>query len=397
MNKKISLSMAVSLMALTAAVTFILTLSFSRKQFNSQITEIDRLSEKYERLDELDALVRKEYYTEIPDDGVTDGMLNGYIQGLGDPYSTFRSASELVSYENNSTGIYSGIGITVRTSEQGEVVIVSVTENGSAQSAGLEAGDTLLYVNNISVKEHPDEALKQFAGDIGSKVNVRVRKVYTTDERDYTVTIMQLSETTVFSEMLEHHIGYISVRKFRTVTVEQFDAALHDLLSRGAKGFIFDVRNNSGGMISALESMADPLLPEGELAFSYNKAGDAETIIRSDAKSLDMPYVVLVNGGTASASELFACLLRDYAGAKLVGEKTYGKGIMQTTYALSSGGVTLTTSTYATGKTPCYHGIGLEPDVLSVPDSESETDTQLADAQKTLLGMIGDDTEKDAA
>ena len=172
------------------------------------------------------------------------------------------------------------------------------------------------------------------------------------------------------------------------MTVSQFENARQDLLKQGAKAFIFDVRNNGGGLLSALEKMVDPLLPEGELAFSYDRDGNASTILTSDSHCEKMPYVILVNGGTASASELFACVLRDYADAVLVGEKTFGKGIMQSTFELSGGGITLTTATYATGKTPCYHEIGLEPDVLALPDPEADKDPQIAAAIETAKDLM---------
>ena len=389
MNKKISLSLTISLMALTAAVTFILTLSFSQRQFNRRLSAIDRLSEKYARLDELDAVVQRSFYKDVPQEDLINGMLNGYIAGLGDKYSAYRSAEELTEYETSNAGTYTGVGITVTKNDAGEADIIAVAENGAAAEAGIVPGDVLVNVNNISVAAHYDDAMNEIGGEIGKTVHVRVRKADTGLEHSYDLTLMQIDEQTISYEMLENRIGYIRITKFRTVTVAQFSAALTDLTGRGAKGIIFDVRDNGGGLLSALESMVDPILPEGDLAFAYNKAGDASPILHSDAKSMEMPFAVLVNGNSASASELFACLMRDYAGALLVGEKTFGKGIMQTTFDLSSGGVTLTTATYATGKTPCYHGVGLEPDVLSVSDPEAETDTQLADAADALRQRIG--------
>ena len=207
-------------------------------------------------------------------------------------------------------------------------------------------------------------------------------------EQNYRLRRKQFDETTVRYEMLPNHIGYIEIAKFRTVTVAQFQNALHDLTGHGAEGIIFDVRNNGGGVLSALEAMVDPILPEGELAFAYSKDGTASPLLRSDANSMSMPFAVLVNGSSASAAELFACLMRDYADAVLVGEKTFGKGIMQTTFNLTTGGVTLTTATYATGRTPCYHGVGLEPDILSVAEPDAEEDTQLADAQQALKSKL---------
>ncbi len=396
MNKKISLSLTISLLALTAAVTFILTLSFSQKKFNEKISEVDRLSDKYQLLNELDEKVQEAYYQDVPEDDVINGMLSGYISGLGDRYSTYRSASEYAAYEDNNAGVYTGIGISVIQTENGEAEVVSVTENGSAEKAGIEIGDILVAVEDLLLTDHYSEAISMIDGEVGTPVSLRIRKANSGNEQTYSVVRARIDETTVRYEMLDHRIGYIQITKFRSVSVTQFSNALNDLLGQGADGFIFDVRNNGGGVLSALEQMVDPLLPEGDLAFAYDKNGNATTILKSDAEQLEIPIVILVNGNSASASELFACVLRDYAGALLVGEKTFGKGIMQTTFALSSGAVTLTTATYETGITPCYHGIGLEPDVLSVPESDAETDTQLEDAVETMLDRLSA-SEDDAA
>lgn len=385
---KISLGTVLSLLTLTAAATFVITLSASEKAFNQKVTEIDRLAEKYERLDELDAKVREAYYQDIPENGVLEGMLEGYVNGLGDRYSTYRSNDDLTAYHDNTSGVYTGIGISIQKNEEGFAEIVDVTENSPAEKKGIEVGDMLIEVEGISLKASYNEAIDLIAGEVGTSVSLRIRKKDSGSEKKYSLVRVQLDEITVQSAFLPDQIGYIYISKFRSVTVSQFEEARQDLLKQGAKAFIFDVRNNGGGVLSALERMTDPLLPEGELAFSYDRDGNANAILTSDAHFEQMPYVVLVNGNTASASELFACVLRDYSDAVLVGEKTFGKGIMQTTFDLSGGGVTLTTATYATGKTECYHEIGLEPDVPVALDEDAESDVQLEAAVKTAKDLI---------
>ena len=385
---KISLGTVITLVTLTAAATFVITLSASEKAFNRKITEIDRLAEKYERLDELDAKVRDVFYKEVPEDDVLEGMLEGYVSGLGDRYSVYRSNEALTAYHDNNSGIYTGIGISIRKTEDGFAEIANVTENGPAEKKGIEVGDILLEVEGISLKASYDEAVDRISGEVGTSVSLLIRKHDSDTEKKITLVRAQIDEITVQSACLPDHIGYIYISKFRSVTVSQFENARQELLKQGVKAFIFDVRNNGGGVLSALERLSDPLLPEGELAFSYDRDGNADTILKSDSHFEQMPYVVLVNGGTASASELFACVLRDYADAVLVGEKTFGKGIMQTTFDLSGGGVTLTTATYATGKTPCYHEIGLEPDVLVVYDENAEKDNQLEAAIESAKKLI---------
>lgn len=388
MKKQISPGTVLSLMALTAAATFTITLSMSRKAFNEKVTEVDRLADKYDRLDELDAVVRENFYREVPEEDVLDGILAGYVAGLGDRYSVYRSARELTDYEDTTAGVYTGIGITVTKNDDGDVEIVDLAPGGSAEQAGIRKGDLLIEVEGISVRENYTEAINKIGGEVGTSVTLRVQEKASGRQKKLSVKRVHIDEVTILAKMLDNKIGFIRIDKFRSNTAAQFEEARQKLLREGAKGFIFDVRQNGGGVLGALEQLADPLLPEGELAFSTTKDGTRETIITSDANYTDMPYAVLVDGGTASASELFACLLRDYSGAILVGEKTFGKGIMQATLALSSGGVTLTTATYETGITPCYHEIGLEPDVLSVYDPEAETDTQLEAAQKALLSRM---------
>ena len=388
MKKRISVGTVLSLMTLTAAATFVITLSMSRKTFNEKVTEVDRLADKYERLNELDATVREAFYREVPDDDVLDGILAGYVQGLGDRYSVYRSARELNEYEDTNAGVYTGIGIVVAPNENGDIEIMDVTPGGSAEQAGIKKGDLLIEAEGISAKANYSEAIEAISGEVGTTVTLRIQEKDSGRQKKLSVKRVHIDEVTVKGLMLDNKIGYIRIAKFRNVTAGQFEEERQKLLKEGAKGFIFDVRQNGGGVLSALEQLADPLLPEGELAFSTAKDGTRETIITSDADCTVMPYAVLVDGGTASASELFACLLRDYSGAILVGEKTFGKGIMQATLLLSSGAVTLTTATYETGITPCYHEIGLEPDILSVYDPEAETDTQLEAAKEALLSRI---------
>lgn len=385
---KISLGTVLSLMTLTAAATFVITLSASKNAFNKKITEIDRLADKYERLDELDAKVRDAFYQDVPEDSVLEGMLEGYVSGLGDRYSVYRGDDALTAYHDNNSGVYTGIGISIRKMDDGFAEIVDVTDDGPAEKRGIEVGDILLEVEGISLKASYDEAVGLISGEVGTSVTLLIRKHDSDTEKKIAVVRAQIDEITVQSAYLPDDIGYIYIGKFRGVTISQFENARQELLKQGAKAFIFDVRNNGGGVLSALEQMTDPLLPEGELAFSYDRDGNASPILESDAHFEKMPYVILVNGSTASAAELFACVLRDYADAVLVGETTFGKGIMQTTFDLSGGGVTLTTATYATGKTPCYHEIGLEPDIVVEYDENAEKDNQIAAAIEAAKDLI---------
>jgi carboxyl-terminal processing protease len=193
---------------------------------------------------------------------------------------------------------------------------------------------------------------------------------------------------TVSGEMVNEYVGCITITGFKKNTPQQFVDTLERLVSNGAKALIFDVRDNSGGIVEALSDCLDPLLPEGVIATAEYKDGHSETIVYSDETKLDIPMVVLMNKNTASAAELFAASLRDFAGAVLVGEKTYGKGVMQqTTEFDNKGAVVLTVAKYQTTMSDCYDGVGLTPD-QAVENIEEGVDDQYAAAVDAAMAAI---------
>ena len=387
LKKQISLRNGIILSLLSALVASLLTalvVTLIAAKYNTD------LQKKFARLDALDAEIRENFYTaDIDDEALMNAMLKGYVSGLGDPYSTYLTDEELAQSRENSAGQYVGIGVTVlHSTTENTVLVKEVMPDSPAEKGGILPDDYIIRVNDLLIADDAAAALDAIKGLPDTEVTVTVLRP---DGSEYTTTMKRahVDEQTIEYQMLTDEIGYIRIKKFRTVTVEQFADAYAQLSQQSAMGILFDVRDNGGGLLNALEKIVDPLLPEGELAFAYDQDGKATPIIDSDAEYADIPMVVLTNGNTASAAELFACLLRDYADAILVGETTFGKGIMQSTYSLpDGGGLTLTTATYATGETECYHGVGIAPDVESVNHTESATDTQLADAISVLEDLL---------
>jgi carboxyl-terminal processing protease len=217
------------------------------------------------------------------------------------------------------------------------------------------------------------KSIDNVRGEPDTKVKLTIRRNGT--DTEFTITRKEFELQTVKSELLDGHIGYIRIRAFRENTDEQFQTAMDDLIANGADALLFDVRNNGGGLLTSLENMLDPLLPEGVIATATYQNGESETVISSDETETDLPIAVLVNGKSASASELFAASLRDFKNAKLIGVQTYGKGVMQNMVAMpDGGGLNLTVATYQTTRSECYHGVGLTPDQVVEPDKDTDID-----------------------
>lgn len=391
-RKKTTIGFTISVAAIASAVTFILTSYFSLQAFNGKLENVNNLSKTYSDMKELDSYVRDNYYTDIDDSQLEDSILKGYVSGLGDKFSRYMTAEEYSEFENTEKGSTTGIGVTVSQADDGYIKIEEVAEGSPASEEDIKIGDEITNVDGVDVvKTGYKKSVESIRGNEGT--SVRLTLLRNGKSVDVTVTRKTFDVKTVNYKMLDNNIGYIRISAFRDTTVEQFNNALSALTNGGVKSLVFDVRDNGGGLLDALSDILDPILPEGEIATATYKNGKTETLISSDKNHIDLPMTVLVNGNTASAAELFACSLRDFTGAKLVGENTYGKGVMQNTVKLSGGGaVTLTVATYQTTKSDNYNEIGLKPDEevaanddVNIDDVDTVADPQLKKAVSISL------------
>ncbi len=370
MNKKISLGLALSLIAVSIAVTFILTSFFSLQSFNTKVVDVNEKAKKYTALQALDSYVRDNYFGDINENTLSDGIMKGYVSGINDKYSRYLTEEEYLTEQNDNSGTLVGLGLTIAEDESGYIRISEIISDSPATDSGLLENDIIIAIDGVDVKEIGfTEAADAMRGTEGSAISLTIRR----DGKDtmYSFTRRSIEITTVEAEMLGNYVGYIKISGFKQNTPQQFIDALERLTTNGATSLVFDLRDNGGGLVSALSECLDPLLPEGVVATAEYKDGHSETLVYSDASELNMPMVVIVNENTASAAELFAAALRDFGKAPLVGSQTYGKGVMQTTTELENGGaIILTVAEYKTAFSECYNGIGLTPDVPVENDIE---------------------------
>ena len=318
MNKKISLGLAVSLIAIASAVTFILTSFFSLQSFNEKVVDVNEKAKKYNSLQVLDSFVRENYLGDIDEGELSDGILKGYVEGLGDKYSKYLSQEEYLAEKNEDEGQLVGLGLTLDEDDSGYIRIASIMPDSPVEESELREGDIITLIDGIDVRTAGfEESMEAMRGIEGSEIRLTVRRGGI--DKDYTFTRRSIEMVTVSGSMLPGYIGYIEITNFKKNTPQQFMDTLERLTSNSAKALIFDVRSNSGGIVDSLSDCLDPLLPEGVIATAEYKDGHSETLIYSDESKLDLPIVVLVNNKTASAAELFAASLRDFAGAFLVG------------------------------------------------------------------------------
>lgn len=386
MNKKISLGLALSLIAVSVAVTFILTSFFSLQSFNEKVVDVNEKAKKYTALQSLDNYVRENYFGEIDETVLNNGILKGYVAGVNDKYSRYLTEEEYLTEKNENSGNLVGLGLTLTQDESGYIRISEIVTNSPAYDSGIQKDDIITFVDGIDVKEVGfTEAADAMKGTEGSEISLTIRR--NGKDTEYKFTRRSIELKTVEAQMMSNYIGYIKITGFKQNTPEQFMNALEGLTVNGAVALIFDVRDNTGGLVSALEECLDPLLPEGIIAVADYKDGSSETLIYSDEEELMLPMVVIVNENTASAAELFAASLRDFNKAPLVGSQTYGKGVIQSTTELDDGGaLVLTVAEYRTAPSKCFNGIGITPDV-QIENDEEDVDSQFNKAVEVLMAI----------
>ncbi len=359
-------------------------------KYSMSIGEFVGTLKEYSPFFEAKAYVDNSFYIGFSEDTLLDATINGYISGLDDKFSRYESPNNFTQSQIKNAGESIGIGITVTLTEDGYIHVEGVTEGMPADVSGIKVDDIIKSINGNDVAELGyDEAIKLIKeGEENSTVNLTILRGTQTLSIDVNRTIMEV--TTANGEMLENNIGYIKITHFYTNTPEQFNKAYQELLSQGAKAFIFDLRNNTGGYTNSVQGCLNDLVPKGNIAEAKYNNGKVQTIVTSNSDAtITVPSVILTNGMTASASELFSSAMRELEGSILVGENTYGKGVMQTTKPLSNGGaVVLTVATYNIVGHECYHGVGLAPDYEVSLEEDATEDTQLNKALEVANTLI---------
>lgn len=247
MNKKITLGLALSLIAVSIAVTFILTSFFSLQSFNTKVIDVTEKGKKYEALQSLDSIIRENYYGDINEETLENGILKGYVQGLDDKYSRYLTEEEYLTELNENSGTLVGLGLTLSEDESGYIRISEILSSSPAAETGLLQDDLIINIDGIDVKEIGfSEAANAMKGTEGSKVTLVVRR--NGKDTEYTFTRRSIVVTSVEAEMLGSLIGYIKINNFKNNTPEQFIEALERLTANGAKSLIFDLRGNNGGL-----------------------------------------------------------------------------------------------------------------------------------------------------
>ena len=354
--------------------------------------------ESVQKAKAIESLIDKYYLDKIDNDELESYLYKGMMAGLGDPYSTYYTAEEYKELTEDTEGVYRGIGVTMQKDvSTGAVTVVKCFEGAPGAEAGLQPQDQLVKVNGEDITDKElSEVVKMIKTSESDTVTLTILREGESDYREVEVTLDTVEAPMVEHEILDNKIGYITINQFAETTASQYETALEDLNNQGMERLIVDVRDNPGGLLTSVCDVLDSMLPEELLVYTEDKNGKKSEYNATGTDQFDKPMVILVNGNSASAAEIFSGALQDYKVAKLVGTTTFGKGIVQQIFNLSDGSaVKMTISKYYTPSGRCIHGTGLEPDIeVDLPDElknqvsiDKSEDTQLQKAIETVKEM----------
>lgn len=347
-----------------------------------------------EKISELKELIDENYLGEVDEDELEEGVYKGFISGLDDPYSVYYDEEETKTLFESTEGEYDGIGAVLsQNMDTGVITLVQIYEDSPAMKAGIQDDDILYKVEDTEVTgEDLSEVVSHIKGEKGTTVELTVLRGDDNEEITATVTRDTIQAKTVECRMLEDGIGYLSVAEFDTVTYDQYQEALEELQSQGMKGLIVDLRNNPGGSLSTVCNILDLMLPEGLIVYTEDKDGNRQEATSDGEHQFEQPMTVLMNGNSASASEIYAGAIQDYGIGKIVGTQSYGKGVVQQIFDLKDGTcVKLTIAEYFTPNGRNINGTGITPDVeveYEKNENDPEADNQLDKAVEVLKEQL---------
>ena len=369
--------LSVFLIVFTALSTFFVTAAVLKdKEITSSDVSTQTTSEEasqvqtgelpdgYKEVEELKAYVLKNYYLDVTEEQLYEGMKKGIFEVLKDPYSQFMNADEFEDYMQSSSGEYPGIGIYLTPNSDNQIEIVSPIEDTPAYRAGLVAKDLIIGVNGKEVNaDVMDEAIATIKGEPGTPVTLTIYRPEKKEKFDVEIIREWIDIKVVKSKMINDELGYLRLTTFDENSASEFEKHIKELVNKGSKGIVVDLRNNPGGYLDQCVNIADLLLGKELIVYTESRNGDDDEFY-SDKEFYDVELVVLVDGGSASASEILTGALKDHKRATIIGETTFGKGVVQIVERFEGNtGFKLTTSQYFTPNGVNIHGVGIAPDI----------------------------------
>ena len=398
--KKFKTYKIIMLVILVAFITFLIT-SIGMYQYftndgfgKSLIAKSKENEELVETLDNYRRIIDKYYLGEIDEEKLKEGAIAGYIEGLGDEYTEYISKEDMEDYMADTTGNFVGVGIyMVEDTEANKIMVLAPIKGSPAEKAGIQPGDYIISVDGVTYTgEQMTEASNNIKGEEGSKVKIQILRDDETLE--FELTRENIKVNPVEGEVLENNIGYIEFSSFDDGTAEEFKTKFQELEAQGIKSLIIDLRNNGGGIVDEALEIANYILEKDSVILYEVDKDNNETVEKTtDDPIINMPIVVLTNENTASSSEILAGALKDHKKATIVGEKTYGKGVIQQLLTLPDGsGLKITSEKYLTPNRTEINKVGIEPDekvelpesITNVLNVEKNDDTQLQKAIEIL-------------
>jgi carboxyl-terminal processing protease len=409
MNRKFSMRQVVAIVAATVTIAVCLTifLLYSINSLNTRyIISFDAESVNYKNIikfNQVREILKKDFYQDVNENDMIEGAISGLVESLKDPYTVYFNKDEMRLFVEKSEGSYVGIGVTVNVDENGLLTVIEPFENSPAKSAGMKQGDKIVKVDDKDVTAIKDEnmIISMIKGKENTKVKITVYRPGEDRYLQFDIIRKRIRASNIKSEILDGEIGYVKIVMFDIQIAKYFKNDLNKMLNKGINGLIIDLRDNPGGSYEQVIEIADSLLSEGIIVYTEDRNGSKK--IRNSGKSyIGLPLVILINGNSASASEILAGAVKDHARGTLVGTRTFGKGLVQELKPLDDGsGLKVTVSRYFTPSGVCIHGSGIEPDIeIDMPDEyrnvpvsqiPKDKDVQLRYAIEAVKGEIHPD------
>jgi len=402
-NKRKALFGAIAIILITTLFNFtignLVAIKMGQRVVISRATydKYTEINEKYNKLFSLQDYLTDNYYREVDEEILVEGAIIGMFESIGDPYTAYMTEKEFSDMMTRTQGSYGGIGIIVSPGEDGLVTVVSPIEDTPGERAGITTGDKIVSVDGTPVSANKlDDAVELMKGKPGTNVKLGIEREGLEKPFDVTIKREEIRLKTVRSEVLDNNVGYIRISMFDEQTARDFKNHLHELNRKNISGLVLDLRNNPGGLLGQCVDIADQLLGEQVIVYTEDRQGK-RVEERSKKSHTDVPLAVLVNKGSASASEILAGAIKDVNRGTIIGNTTFGKGLVQQVKPLNDGsGFKYTVSEYFTPNGTNIHGTGIDPHIsVDLPEElkneaviEKSKDTQLQKALEVIKDKL---------